>query len=65
MPLEIGVNQVRIELGLTQIFPHEIFCVENMYLSLGKSTYISMYNNINGKFCIFNSKNNHVSSCKF
>ena len=56
MLLEIGVNQVRIELGLTHIFPHEIFCVEKMYLSLAKSTYISMYNNINGKFCIFNSK---------
>ena len=57
MLLEIGVNQVRIELGLTHIFPHEIFCVENRYLSLAKCTYISMYNNINGKFCIFNSKN--------
>ena len=57
MLLEIGVNQVRIELGLTLIFPHEIFCVENMYLSLGKGTYISMYNKINGKIFIFNSKN--------
>ena len=57
MLLEIGFNQVRIELGLTHIFQPEIFCVENMNLSFGKSTYISMYNNINGKFCIFNSKN--------
>ena len=57
MLLEIGLNQVRIELGLTYILRHEIFCVENMYLSFGKGTYISMYNNINGKFYIFNSKN--------
>ena len=57
MLLEIGFNQVKIELGLTHIIPHEIFCVKNMYLSFGKSTYISTYNNINGKFCIFNSNN--------
>ena len=43
--------------GADSYFSTWNFLCRKYVLSLGKSTYISMYNNINSKFCIFISKN--------